>query len=124
MLRPLAAFLGMLTVMILAGAQPPNAKDIAVDTAYLRTLAQTRSFQLGRPNRPLPTPDGKAVLFLRSEARSSKLSLFEFDVETGQSRELLTPAAVLKGAAEKLSPEEKAARERMRVSVGGFTNFQ
>src|SRR5207247_2118928 len=59
-----------------------------------------------------------------SEARATKLSLFEFDVATGKTRELLTPAEVLKGAEEKLSPEEKAARERMRVSAGGFTNFQ
>ncbi len=42
----------------------------------------------------------------------------------GTTRELVTPAQVLKGGGEKLSPEEKAQRERMRVSVGGFTNFQ
>ena len=121
MLRFLGTLAGWLAMTTLALAQP--AKDTAVDTTYLRTLAQTRSFQLGRPVRPLPTPDGKAVLFLRSEPRASKLSLFEFDVATGKTRELLTPADVLKGAEEKLSPEEKAARERMRVSVGGFTNF-
>src|SRR5439155_19076759 len=107
----------------LAGAQPAK-KDTAVDTTFLRTLAQTRSFQLGRPQRPQVTPDGKAVLFLRSEARATKLSLFEFDVATGKTRELLTPEQVLKGAEEKLSPEEKAARERMRVSTAGFANFQ
>ena len=123
MIRPLASILALLTLTTLAAAQP-KGKDIAVDTTYLRTLAQTRSFQLGRPTHPKPTPDGKAVLFLRSEPRSSKLSLFEFNVETGKTRELLSPADVLKGAEEKLSPEEKAARERMRVSVAGFTNFQ
>lgn len=121
MLRTLGITLSFLTMTPLAAAQ---GKEPAVDTTLLRTLAQTRSFQLGRPQRPLPTPDGKAVLFLRSEARSPKMGLFEFDVATGQTRELVTPADVLKGAEEKLSPEEKAARERMRVSVGGFTNFQ
>ena len=35
---------------------------------------------LGRPVKAQPTPDGKAVLFLRSEPRVAKLSLFEFDV--------------------------------------------
>ncbi len=123
MLRTVATFLVFIGSTAFAAAQAPK-KDTAVDTTYLRTLAQTRSFQLGRPVRPQPTPDGKAVLFLRSEPRKSKLSLFEFDVETGKTRELLTPEQVLKGAEEKLSPEEKAARERMRVSVGGFTNFQ
>lgn len=121
MIRSLGIFLGFLTLTTFAAAQQ---KETAVDTTYLRTLAETRSFQLGRPARPLPTPDGKAVLFLRSAPRSAKLSLFEFDVATGKTRELLTPGDVLKGAEEKLSPEEKAARERMRVSAGGFTNFQ
>ena len=65
---------------------------------------------LGRPMRPYPTPDGKAVLFLRSGPRSAKLGLFEFDVATKKTRELLTPEQVLGGAEEKLSAEEKAAR--------------
>jgi dipeptidyl-peptidase-4 len=121
MIRSVGTLLCWLSVTTLAVAQPA-AKEIAVDTTYLRTLAQTRSFQLGRPVHPVPTPDGKAVLFLRSEPRASKLSLFE--VATGKTRELLTPEQVLKGATEKLSAEEKAARERMRVSTGGFTTFQ
>lgn len=120
MIRSIAV---LLAFPMLAAAQPPG-KESAVDTTYLRTLAQTRSFQLGRPMRPQPTPDGKAVLFLRSEPRSAKLSLFEFDIATGKTRELLTPEQLLKGAEEKLSPEEKAARERMRVSTAGFTSFQ
>src|SRR5437763_16403313 len=99
MMRSLGTLFSWLAVTALAVAQPAM-KDTAVDTTYLRTLAQTRSFQLGRPVRPLPTPDGKAVLFLRSEARKSQLSLFEFDVATGKTRELLTPAQVLKGAEE------------------------
>jgi dipeptidyl-peptidase-4 len=79
---------------------------------------------LGRPLRPQPTPDGKAVLFLRSGPRSSRLSLYEFDVASGMTRELLTPEQLLKGAEEKLSAEEKARRERMRVSAGGFSSYQ
>lgn len=95
-----------------------------MDARFLRDYAQTRGFMLGRPVRPTPTPDGKAVLFLRSEPRNAKLRLYEFDVATGKTRQLLTPEQVLKGAEEKLSPEEKARRERMRVSAGGFTTFQ
>src|SRR6266576_415614 len=94
------------------------------NTRYLRDHAETRGFMLGRPAKAVPTPDGKAVLFLRAQARVPKLQLYEFDVATGRARELVTPEQVLKGAEEKLSPEEKARRERMRVSVGGFTDFQ
>jgi dipeptidyl-peptidase-4 len=95
-----------------------------LDINYLRDHAETRGFLLGRPVRAKPTPDGKAVLFLRSQARVPKLSLYEFDTTTGQTRQLLTPEQLLQGAEEKLSPEEKARRERQRVSVGGFTDFQ
>jgi dipeptidyl-peptidase-4 len=123
MTRFVGALAGLLIAATLVYAQP-KAKGSKVDTTYLRTLAQTRSFQLGRPVQPKVTPDGMAVLFLRSEARAAKLSLFEFDVATGKTRELLTPTQLLQGAEEKLSPEEKAARERMRVSVGGFTTYR
>src|SRR5262249_44468990 len=104
--------------------QPGKSDKKPLDGSYLREHAATRGFMLGRPVKPTPTPDGKAVLFLRSEATKAKLSLFEFDVATGKTRELLTPAQVLKGAEEKLSAEKKARRERMRVSVGGFSGFQ
>jgi dipeptidyl-peptidase-4 len=107
-------------------ALPASAagKDTPLDTSFLRQYAETRGFQLGRPVKPKPTPDGKAVLFLRSLPRVPKLRLYEFDVASGKTRELLTPEMVLKGAEESLTPEEKARRERQRVSVGGFTDFQ
>jgi dipeptidyl-peptidase-4 len=108
-----------------AFGQPTKpAKDAPLDTSYLRDHAETRGFMLGRPVGAKPTPDGKAVLFLRARARVPTLRLYEFDVATGRTRELLTPEQVLKGAEEHLSAEEKARRERMRVSVGGFTSFQ
>jgi dipeptidyl-peptidase 4 len=103
---------------------PTAKKDQPLDASFLRLYAETRGFMLGRPVKPKPTPDGKAVLFLRSEAKKPKLSLFEFDVASGKTKELLTPEIVLKGAEEHLSPEEKARRERMRISLGGFTDYQ
>jgi dipeptidyl-peptidase-4 len=98
-------------------AEPP------MDTSFLKLYAETRGFMLGRPTKPKITPDGKAVLFLRSEAKSPKNKLFEFDVATGKTRELLSPESLIKGADENLTPEEKARRERQRVSTGGFADF-
>ncbi len=92
--------------------------------SYLRDHALTRGFMLGRPVSAKPTSDGKSVLFLRAEPRVPKLQLYEFDVASKQTRLLLSPEQLLKGAEENLSPEEKARRERMRVSVGGFTSYQ
>lgn len=90
---------------------------------YLRHHAETRGFMLGRPLRPRPTPDGKAVLFLRAAPRTPELRLYEFDTATRKTRELLTPAQLLRGADEQLSAEERARRERMRMSLRGFTWF-
>lgn len=112
-----------LTVVLAFGQDAPKPKDAAVDATYLRDHAQTRGFQLGRPAKAKFTPDGSAVLFLRAQPRAAKQSLFAFDVATGKTTELLTPEKLLAGAEEKLSPEEKARRERQRVSVGGFTAF-
>ena len=97
---------------------------MAQTNSYLRDHALTRGFMLGRPGRAKPTPDGKAVLFLRSEPRVPKMQLYEFDVATKQTRLLLSPEQLLKGAEEHLSPEEKARRERARISVGGFTSYE
>lgn len=115
--------LGLFMAPIL-GKEPGKNKAKPLDAFYLRTHAETRGFMLGRPVKAKPTPDGKAVLFLRSQARVPQLRLYEFDVLSGKTKELLTPQQVLQGAEEKLTPEEKARRERMRVSVGGFTDFQ
>jgi dipeptidyl-peptidase-4 len=78
---------------------------------------------LGRPQNPKVAPDGKTVLFLRADADKPTLKLFEFDVATTKTKEVLSPAALLKGGEENLSPEEKARRERMRLSAGGFADF-
>ena len=113
-------------VFMIAGslhAAPSPGADIPTDT-FLRDFAETRRFMLGRPAKATPTADGKTVLFLRAKsAREPSQELFAFDIATGQTRKLLSPDDALKGASEELSPEEKARRERQRISVGGFTAF-
>jgi dipeptidyl-peptidase-4 len=117
---PLAVLLALVTTV---GSEDAKT-DAVLDAKYLRDYAETRGFMLGRPVKPKPTSDGKAVLFLRAQPRLPKLSLFEFDVASGKTKELLTPEAVLKGAEEHLTPEEKARRERQRVADAGFADYQ
>jgi len=110
--------IGVLSSSLLAGLSVSGqgfsaAKETALDTSYLRVYAETRGFMLGRPVKPKPTPDGKAILFLRSPPRLARLDLYEFDVATAKTRELLTTEKILHGAEEQLSAEEKARRERM-----------
>jgi dipeptidyl-peptidase-4 len=92
LIRPLAA----------AAEAPPDKPA----PNFLRDLAETRNYNLGRPTRIKPSPDGKTVLFLRSPPRQPNLAIYELDVATGQTRELVTPAQLLGGAEEKLSVAE------------------
>lgn len=91
---------------------------------FLREWAETQGYSLGQPVAATPTPDGKQVLFLRSGARDRVRRLYELDVSSGQERELITPEALLGDAEEKLSPAEKALRERMRLTAKGFASFE
>lgn len=88
------------------------------------TVSLTRSYGLGQPVSATPTPDGKSVLFLRSGPRDTNQRLYVFDIASHKTRELISPEALLGGKDETLSPEEKARRERARVSVKGFTFFR
>ena len=113
MLSPLC--LGLHLLVTATPTPPPES--------FFHQYAQTRGFSSGRPVSPRLTPDGKTVLFLRGQARSPVQTLFALDVATGQTRELLTPDALLKGAQQTLSAEEKARLERQRISARGFTGF-
>ena len=96
----------------------------SADPAFLETYAITRSFRLGTPRNATLTPDDQSVLFLRSAARDPKQALFETNLATGVTKELLSPEKLLGGEGEKLSAEEKARRERLRITASGFTAFE
>ncbi|MBC7879880.1 MAG: DPP IV N-terminal domain-containing protein [Anaerolineae bacterium] len=120
-----ACLAGILCAGISCAAPIDSSQPVAtVDTKFLTDFAVTRGFTLGRPTKPRFTPDSKSILFLRSEPRSVLLRLYEFDLATKTTRVLLTPEQILKGADEKLSPEEAARRERMRISTRGFSSFE
>ena len=102
---------------------PAPAMTAPLDRAFIRTLSVTHNFRLGMPNHCTVTADGSAVLFLRSEPRDVKQSLYKVDVKSGDERLLASADQVLK-APEHLTPEERARRERMRVTTTGFTSFE
>ncbi|HEY6051705.1 MAG TPA: DPP IV N-terminal domain-containing protein, partial [Thermoanaerobaculia bacterium] len=110
----------LLALLIAAGAGSPPADR---DFQFLQDYTQTKRWSLGRPVKVQPTPDGTAVLFLRSPPRTQEPRLFRFEVATGETKELITPDQVLAGKAEELSAEERARRERMRITGRGFTGF-
>ncbi|HEX8876807.1 MAG TPA: prolyl oligopeptidase family serine peptidase [Phycisphaerales bacterium] len=114
------------TCSMLAAAQATTAPPAPTPSdEFLELFSKTNRFRLGEPGGFKITPDGKHVLFLRSEGPTSfSQELWLFDVEAGKERKLLNAHAILGGKEEKLSAEELARRERTRSSSRGIASFQ
>ena len=93
------------------------------DPEFLETYTATGGFRLGEPARITPTKRG-TVLFLRSGPRDFSRALFEYAPETGVETKLLDAGMLLGDASETLSAEERAQRERMRLSARGITSYE
>src|SRR5258706_2203459 len=93
-------------------------------TDFLDRYSATRGFRSGTPTAIAIPRDASEVLFLRSGPRDRVQSLWSFDVRTGTEREVLTGAKLLGGSEETLSPEERARRERLRMTARGLSSFQ
>ncbi len=120
----------VLTLALALAVTAPPARGAAArmpasaDSAFLDQYAATYHFTLGKPTATHVTPDGDAVLFLRSGPRSFVQDLYSFDPATGRERVLLTAAGLLGGGVEKLSAEERARRERQRQAARGIASYQ
>ncbi|WP_428391246.1 DPP IV N-terminal domain-containing protein [Lichenicoccus sp.] len=98
---------------LLLGAAAPAAPG-----CFAR-LAQTRDYSLGLARQVLPLPDGQHVLYLQSGPSDTRLALHEYDIATLADRVLAQPAAT----AATLSTEEKARRQRSRMTLTGITDY-
>ncbi len=94
------------------------------DPDFLRQFAETYRFRLGKPSSIKVTPDGDAVLFLRSSARSFVRDLYSFDPTTAMEKRLLSASDLLGSGEETLTAEEKARRERQRLAARGIARYQ
>ena len=112
----LAASAAFLPAAAMAATSTAPATDA---NACFATLAVTRSGSLGLPNHAELTPNGHSVLFLRSGPRDTTLHFYRFDLADQSTHEL----AGGDDAPETLSVEEKARRERARLSLSGITHF-
>jgi dipeptidyl-peptidase-4 len=109
-------------LLVMTATTLPLAAE-TVHPEFLRQYAETHRFDNGKPAAVEVTPGGDAVLFLRSPARSPVRDLYSFDPATGKERRLLTAEALLGGGEEQLTAEEKARRERMRLSARGIASY-
>jgi dipeptidyl-peptidase-4 len=70
------------------------------------------------------SPDGKRVTFLQGKKDDyERLDLWEYDIKSGKTQ-LLFDSDDLSTGPEILSDEEKARRERMRLSGSGIVSYQ
>jgi dipeptidyl-peptidase-4 len=106
-------------LVALAAAPAHAAASPAAPEGCFSTLAATRNFVLGGPRQATPLPDGKSVLFLRSGPRDTQLGLYQYSLDTHTERALALPA----NGPEHLSVQEKALRERTRMTLSGITDF-
>lgn len=93
------------------------------DLPFLRKLARTQRFTLGVPKDFQVAPDGSRVLFLRTDdGYDRRNSLWSLDLDTGTESKVVDAASLLPGE-ERLSPQERARRERSRESGAGVVNY-
>ena len=105
-------------------AEPTRSQAMQLSALeFLEQYAATKGFTLGQPTAIEVTPEGDAVLFLRSGPRSFVQSLYQFDTRTAREAVLLSADSLLGGHEEDLSPEERARRERMRMAARGIAAY-
>ena len=113
-----------LLVLVLAACNPPKATPPApIDTSFLTQYAETNKFTLGRPSGFRIARDGGSIFFMRSKARSFERDLYVYDVASKKESVLATASQLLNGGIEVLTPEERAKRERMRMTAKGIARF-
>jgi dipeptidyl-peptidase-4 len=100
------------------------AARAAAPSDFLDRYSLTRGFRSGQPTAIAIPKGGEQVLFLRSGPRDRVQTLWAFDPKSGSEREIVTGAKLLGGGEETLSPEEKARRERLRLTARGLSSFQ
>ena len=92
--------------------------------SFPRRHARTQRFTLGAPRGFTVAPDGARVAFLRSSSGSDRAnSLWVLDLPDGTERLAADPGALLDGASEQLSAEERARRERSREGGAGIVGY-
>ncbi|MFJ3666200.1 prolyl oligopeptidase family serine peptidase [Streptomyces sp. NPDC090106] len=92
--------------------------------SFPRRHARTQRFTLGAPRAFSVAPDGSRVVFLRSSSGTDRASsLWVLDPAGGGERVAADPRALLGGASENLSAQERARRERTREGGAGIVGY-
>lgn len=98
------------------GAEPLTVERIFADPDLSGTSPRLLSL----------SPDGQRATFLKGRSDDAdRMDLWEYQVSSGKTQLLVDSLALLSGKAELLSAEEKARRERARISsLSGIVSYQ
>ena len=92
--------------------------------SFPRHSARTQRFTLGVPRAFSIAPDGSRIAFLRGKhGTDTATCLWVLEPGSGQERLIADPVALLGGADEELTEEEKARRERSRQGAAGIVGL-
>jgi dipeptidyl-peptidase 4 len=95
------------------------------EISFPRQYARTQRFTLGTPRAFALAPDRSRIAFLRTKTGTDRATcLWTADPATGAERLVADPVELLADtAAEELTAEEKARRERARQGAAGIVDF-
>ena len=97
---------------------------VMADTLTIERIYESPSLDGSSPRSLQVAPDGKRVTYLQGKQSDyERLDLWEYNIASGESR-LLFDSDDLSSGEETLSDEEKARRERMRLSGSGIVSYQ
>lgn len=90
---------------------------------FPRQYARTQRLSLGEPRNFTVSPDGRHIVFARSQSGSDSVnSLWVLDTQSGTEREILNPRSLPTDLAAQ-TPEEMRRRERAREGAGGVVTY-
>lgn len=96
-----------------------SAENLTIERIY-----ESPSLDGSSPRNLQVAPDGKRVTYLQGKKTDyERLDLWEYNIASGESRLLFDSDELASGDVE-LSDEEKARRERMRLSGTGIVSYQ
>ncbi|MFC6439657.1 S9 family peptidase [Bowmanella sp. JS7-9] len=97
--------------------------QLSAETLSIERIFESPSLSGAAPQSLKISPDGKHITFLRGKQTDyNRLDLWEYNVSNGQTQ-LLFDSDTLSSGPEVLSDEEKARRERLRLSGSGIVSY-
>ena len=94
------------------------------ETLTIERIFSSPSLDGNAPRSLKVSPDGQRVTFLKGKQTDyERLDLWEYHIQSGETR-MLFDSNDLQSGEEVLSDEEKARRERMRLSGSGIVSYQ